>query len=92
MEKGNHWQAVFEQSLNFKANDAKLKFDNKDNLGNANDNYSGGLLFVGLCLTSKELLLRGSLFIGANVASRQAFCRFPEYISATQDIFCYLAP
>jgi len=43
------WQST-DYSLNFKANDDKLDFDNTDNLANANDNYSGSLLFVGLCL------------------------------------------
>ena len=40
------WQSA-DYSLNFKANDDKLDFDNTDNLANANDNYSGGLLFLG---------------------------------------------
>ena len=43
------WQSA-DYSLNFKANDDKLDFNNTDNLANANDNYSGGLLFLGLCL------------------------------------------
>ncbi len=47
------WQSA-ENSLNLKANDDKAKFDNKGNLGNANDLYSGGLLFW-LCPHLKEL-------------------------------------
>ena len=43
------WQSA-DYSLNFKANDDKLAFSNTDNLANANDNYSGDLLFFGLCL------------------------------------------
>ena len=45
------WQSA-DYSLNFKANDDKLDFNNTDNLANANDNYSGGLLFLGLCLNA----------------------------------------
>ncbi|MFA4880160.1 MAG: hypothetical protein WC650_00850 [Candidatus Doudnabacteria bacterium] len=48
----NSWQSV-DNSLYFKANDDKLNFDNTDNLGYANDNYSGGLLFLGLSLRKK---------------------------------------
>jgi len=55
------WQSV--NSLNFKANDDKLNFDNTDNLANANDNYSGGLLFLGLCLNEIEASLWRSLFV-----------------------------
>ena len=50
-------------SLNFKANDDKLDFDNTDNLANANDNYSGGLLFLGLCLNQLGPHLKRSLFV-----------------------------
>jgi len=48
-KKTKLWQSA-DYSLNFKANDDKLDFDNTDNLADANDNYSGGLLFLGLCL------------------------------------------
>ena len=41
-------------SLNFKANDDNANFDNR-NL-NANDNYSAGVVLLGLCLNKKELL------------------------------------
>ncbi len=43
-ERSNVWQSA-ENSLNFKANDENLEFNNR-NL-NANDNYSGGLLVLG---------------------------------------------
>jgi len=49
------WQSA-DYSLNFKANDDKLDFNNTDNLANANDNYSGGLLFLGLCLNTIRTL------------------------------------
>ncbi len=47
MEGGRHifWQSS-EYSLNFNANDDNANFDNRTNLSNANDNNSGGLLFV----------------------------------------------
>lgn len=60
-ERTNSWQSA-EYSLNFKANDDNLNFDNTDNLANANDNYSGGLLFVGLCLNENKGPCVGSLF------------------------------
>jgi hypothetical protein len=44
-EKTNYLQSS-DYSLYFKANDDKLNFNNKANLGNANDNYSSGLLFL----------------------------------------------
>ena len=44
MGKGNVWQSA-ENSLNFKANDENLDFDNR-NL-NANDNYSSGFVLLG---------------------------------------------
>jgi hypothetical protein len=49
MEKAKFWQSQ-EYSLNVKANDDNANFDNRTNLGNANDNYSGALFFRGLCL------------------------------------------
>ena len=53
------WQQP-EQTLYLKANDDKAKFDNKDNLGNANDKYSGGLVFSRLFLgTRQPSLLEG---------------------------------
>jgi len=45
----NFWQEP-SNSLYLKANDDRLNFDNKADLGNANDNYSGGLFVLGLCL------------------------------------------
>lgn len=47
MEKGKFWSSA-DYSLYFKANDNNLNFNHR-NL-NANDNYSGGLLLLGLCL------------------------------------------
>lgn len=52
-KRTNSWQSPG-YSLCFKANDDKLDFDNTDNLTNANDNYSGGLLFLGLCLDKRN--------------------------------------
>lgn len=49
------WQSS-DHSLNFKANDDKLDFDNTDNRANAYDNYSGGLFFLGLRLSLQGLL------------------------------------
>ena len=63
------WQSR-EHSLYWKANDDKLDFDNKANLGNANDNYSGGLVFLGLCQAEIKT---------TTVASRQVLCRFAEF-------------
>jgi hypothetical protein len=45
-ERTNYWQSPG-HSLYFKANDDRLNFNNRGNLGNANDNYSSGLLFLG---------------------------------------------
>ena len=56
------WQSA-DYSLNFKANADRLSFDNTDNLANANDNYSGGLLFLGLCLNEIRTSLQRSLFV-----------------------------
>lgn len=53
------WQDA-QNSLNFKANDDELKFDNKGNLGHANDNYSGGLFVLGLCLERSQGALPAS--------------------------------
>ncbi|OGL84826.1 hypothetical protein A3H10_01955 [Candidatus Uhrbacteria bacterium RIFCSPLOWO2_12_FULL_46_10] len=39
-----------EYSLYLNPNDDNLNFDNRANLADANDNYSGGVSFVGLCL------------------------------------------
>jgi hypothetical protein len=47
------WQSA-EHSLNFKANDDNLDFDNR-NL-DANDNYSGGVLFLGKFLQKITLV------------------------------------
>ena len=55
MGNGIFWQSA-EYSLYLNPNDDNLNFDNRANLGNANDNYSGGLLFVGLCLPYERLL------------------------------------
>lgn len=52
-EKGKIWQSR-ENSLYFKANDDNANFDNRSNLDNANENYSGGLVFRGLCLNYKR--------------------------------------
>ena len=54
MEKDKFWQSP-KYSLNFKANDDELKFDNR-NL-NANGNYSGSLSVLGLrlCLIERSL-------------------------------------
>jgi|GEM_PF-3195591 len=52
-EKANFWQSS-ENSLYFKANDDNANFDNRANLADANDNYSGGLLFIGLCLNKSQ--------------------------------------
>ena len=71
--KTHFWQSA-EYSLNFKANDDKLDFDNKSNLDNANDNYSGGLFVLGLCLCLKTPDIRS--FLLENGASRQAFCQY----------------
>lgn len=60
MERGNFWQSS-ENSLYFKANDDKANFDNRGNLANANDNYSGGLLFLGLCLNKGASLQEAPL-------------------------------
>jgi len=49
MGKGKSWQSP-EYSLNFKANDDNLNFNNTDNLADTNGDYSGGLLLLGLCL------------------------------------------
>lgn len=54
-EKTKSWQSA-DNSLYFKANDDNLDFNDNGNLGNANDNYSGALLFLGLSLRIKELI------------------------------------
>jgi hypothetical protein len=56
------WQEP-QNSLYFKANDDKLKFDNKVNLDKAYDYFSGGLLFVRLCLALK-LPFTGGVALG----------------------------
>ena len=56
-----------------KANDDKANFDNRANLADADDNYSGGLLFIGLCLNNAR-----SLFIRGSFANRRASVRFLE--------------
>ena len=57
----NSWQSS-NYSLYFKANDDRLNFDDADDLVNANDDYSGGLLFLGLCLNKNKDLKTRSLF------------------------------
>jgi len=42
-----------DNSLYFKANDDNLDANDNGNLGNANDNYSGGLFFFRLSLRNK---------------------------------------
>ncbi len=65
MEKGKHlWQSS-DYSLNFNANDDNANFDNRDNLSNANDNYSGGVLFVGLCLKTSLCVAEALLFLSS---------------------------
>ena len=59
-ERANYWQSA-DYSLYFKANDENADFDNRGNLANANDNYSAGLVFFGLCLKNKESIYLGSL-------------------------------
>lgn len=54
-----NWQSP-QYSLYFNANDDNAKFDNRDNLANANDNYSGGLLLLGLCLESESSRAAGA--------------------------------
>jgi len=46
---GIFWQDA-EYSLYLNSNDDFLYFDNRANLADANDNYSGGVSFLGLCL------------------------------------------
>lgn len=55
------WRSVC--SLRFSAAGGRLIFGHTDNLANANDNYSGGLLFLGLCLNEIEASLWRSLFV-----------------------------
>lgn len=46
------WWQSSDNSLYFNANDDNLNFDNRINLDNANDNYAGGLVVLGLCLVT----------------------------------------
>lgn len=81
------WNSA-DYSLNFKANDDNANFDNR-NL-NANDNYSAGLVLLGLCLNKKRAPYDGALCLKAtNVANRRAFGRFLADIFAIQCIFSY---
>lgn len=58
MGNGIFWQDA-EYSLYLNPNDANCDFDNRANLADANDNYSGGVSFLGLCLydNRRELVL-----------------------------------
>ena len=47
MEKSKQWQSA-DNSFYFKANDDELNCNDNGNLGDANDNYSGGLVLLGL--------------------------------------------
>lgn len=49
MGNGIFWHDA-EYSLYLNPNNENLNFDNRANLENANENYSGGLSFLGLCL------------------------------------------
>ncbi|MBU2036831.1 hypothetical protein KJ866_01305 [Patescibacteria group bacterium] len=60
-EKANFWQSP-DYSLNFKADDDNLNFDNRSDLGEANGNYSSGLLFLGSAGYSKRGFADASLF------------------------------
>lgn len=63
------WSADY--SLNFKANDDNADFGNRTNLGNANDNYSGGLVLLGLLLNFRK----SSKFIGLFLLSSSVIKR-----------------
>ena len=47
------WQSE-QYSLYFNANDDNANFDNRTNLDDANDNYAGGLVVLGLCLNNPD--------------------------------------
>jgi len=59
-ERANYWRSAG-YSLYLKANDENADFDNKGSLANANDNYSAGMVFFGLCLKNKDSIYLGSL-------------------------------
>lgn len=59
--EANSWQSA-DNSLYFKANDDKLDVNDNGNLDNANDNYSGGLVLLGLSLRKKSPDVASGLF------------------------------
>ena len=87
--RGHHtWQKP-EYSLNFKANDDKLKFDNR-NL-DANENYSGGLLALGECPNAMSAPIRqladGALILILFLSILQAFFQFLGSLLGGRGIF-----
>ena len=63
-EEANSWQSAG-NSLYFKANDEEFNVNDNGNLDNANDNYSGGLVLLGLSLRKKSPDAESGL-LGAN--------------------------